>query len=119
MKKGFVIASLIASLMGTLIGGIPAMAGEGFHGACKGDVEKFCKDVKVGEGRMRQCLREHRSELSDQCKERIHEAKERREACHTDREKFCKGVKPGGGRIRECMKAHQSELSQGCRTAQK
>ncbi len=36
--------------------------------ACKGDVEKFCKDVQPGGGRIMQCLKQHSSELSPICK---------------------------------------------------
>lgn len=35
--------------------------------ACRGDAQKFCKDVKAGEGRIAQCLEQHRSELSENC----------------------------------------------------
>jgi hypothetical protein len=36
--------------------------------ACKADVEKFCSNVKLGEGRVKACLKEHRFELSSECK---------------------------------------------------
>ncbi len=36
--------------------------------ACSGDMEKYCKDVKPGEGRIIRCLREHMQELSAACK---------------------------------------------------
>ncbi len=35
--------------------------------ACRGDAEKFCKDVKPGEGRIVECLRQHQGELSKEC----------------------------------------------------
>lgn len=35
--------------------------------ACRGDVQKFCKDVKPGEGRIVQCLQQHQGELSQGC----------------------------------------------------
>ena len=41
---------------------------EAAYEACKPDVEKFCSDVKPGEGRVMVCLRQHESELSDACK---------------------------------------------------
>ena len=37
------------------------------HQACADDVQKFCKDVKPGEGRILNCLREHQKDLSLPC----------------------------------------------------
>jgi len=34
---------------------------------CAADVQKFCKDVKRGEGRIIKCLKSHQSELSQAC----------------------------------------------------
>ena len=35
---------------------------------CRADVEKFCKDVKPGAGRIINCLKAHETELSPACK---------------------------------------------------
>ncbi len=37
------------------------------HQACADDAQKFCKDVKPGEGRILNCLREHQKDLSPAC----------------------------------------------------
>ncbi|MCB1137818.1 MAG: hypothetical protein KDK23_03640 [Leptospiraceae bacterium] len=39
------------------------------HEACADDRAKFCKGVKPGEGRMRDCYLQHQSELSQKCKD--------------------------------------------------
>ena len=39
--------------------------------ACSGDMEKFCKDVQPGQGRILNCLREHSQELSPACSQMI------------------------------------------------
>jgi hypothetical protein len=39
--------------------------------ACRGDVRKFCKDVKAGEGRIVECLQQHKGELSGECAARL------------------------------------------------
>jgi Golgi apparatus protein 1 len=36
--------------------------------ACRGDVDKHCKDVQPGEGRVHQCLRDNSDKLSQACK---------------------------------------------------
>jgi hypothetical protein len=87
-------------------------------GACKADYEKFCKDVKPGQGRIEQCMKQHEGEFSTACKEHINVEKERERefvnACKPDVEKFCKDIKPGQGRIIRCLKQHQAELSANC-----
>ena len=96
---------------------------------CQPDIQKLCKDVQVGGGRVRECLRSHSAELSAGCKEMLdsnqgifsHGGKSGRErrqgmlqACSTDLEKHCKGIQPGGGRLKECLSKHKSELSDAC-----
>ncbi len=88
-------------------------------GPCAADVQKYCKDVQPGGGRIAICLKEHQNDLSPACKEKIavvkEEVKEVHEACKGDVQQFCKDVKPGGGRIARCLKEHQNELSAGCK----
>jgi len=101
-----------------------AWASEG-HGACKADIEKFCKNVKPGEGRIVKCLKEHQEELSPECQERGKAAKAKvrariqalQEACRNDLEKFCAGAKAGGGRKIRCLKQHEAEVSADCKSA--
>ena len=49
------------------------------HEACKGDVEKLCKDVKPGDGRILHCLKEHEQQVSSGCKNTLQEAKSKHE----------------------------------------
>jgi hypothetical protein len=37
------------------------------HEACKADREKFCKDVKPGGGKIMECMKAHKAELSKDC----------------------------------------------------
>ena len=39
--------------------------------ACRGDAQKLCKDVKPGEGRILECLKQHQGELSPGCAAQI------------------------------------------------
>ena len=46
-----------------------ALAEEGpGRGACKNDIKTLCGSVQPGGGRIRDCLRDHRSEVSQACK---------------------------------------------------
>ncbi len=90
--------------------------------ACADDVQKFCKDVKPGGGRIIRCLEEHRSELSDGCKKQLEADKTRMQGqgpgggpCKADAEKLCKGIEPGGGRIAKCLDEHTADLSAECK----
>lgn len=83
--------------------------------ACKEDIEKFCKDVKEGGGRIVKCLKEHEAQLSEGCRGKGRQVKEAHEACKGDVEKFCKDVKPGGGAIIKCLGEHKNDLSEGCK----
>ncbi|MBN1531852.1 MAG: hypothetical protein JXA20_04255 [Spirochaetes bacterium] len=86
---------------------------------CKADVDKFCKDIRPGHGRIAKCLKSHEAELSEACKAHFAEMREKGKgfmaACREDHRKYCKGVRPGQGRIINCLKSHEGELSEACR----
>jgi len=44
----------------------------GAREACQNDIKKFCSDVKRGEGRIADCMRQHASELEPACKAKLH-----------------------------------------------
>ncbi|MEW6443251.1 MAG: cysteine rich repeat-containing protein [bacterium] len=88
--------------------------------ACGKDVDRLCQDVPQGGGRVLECLREHKSELSQECGAFLTSQAEARieawkETCGKDAEQFCKDVAEGQGRILECLEQHRSEVSQECR----
>ena len=64
------------------------------QGACKADYEKFCKDVKPGQGWIAQCMKRHAGAISLACKEQLEAEREKArdfvKACKPDAEKFCK-----------------------------
>ncbi|HUH65056.1 MAG TPA: cysteine rich repeat-containing protein [Syntrophales bacterium] len=90
-------------------------------GACKADIEKFCKDIKPGKGRIWACLKSNGDRLSRECADHIAQAQERNreflQACRGDAAKFCKGVTAGKGGIISCLKSHEAELSPACAAA--
>ena len=48
--------------------------------ACRADVERLCKGVHPGGGRIAKCMREHRSEISPDCRASLKAARDRRKA---------------------------------------
>ena len=105
-------------LIGALALGLTASAPAAFAkdgGACKADVEKFCKNVEKGGGRIKQCLQDHKADLSVECKTKMERHEQRKAACKADVEKFCKDIPRGKGQVRACMKSHESELSPACK----
>lgn len=105
--------------------------------SCRGEVEKFCKDVKPGGGRILKCLKSHHDELSEECKEsfdeKMEKLKERREkrkerrekknpnggkfeeACGDDVQKYCSNIEEGHGSIIGCLRQHTDQLSPSCK----
>lgn len=91
------------------------------EGPCKMDREKFCKDVRPGEGRIVKCLHENKDKVSAECKAKWAERKEKmqemKDACAADREKLCKDVKPGKGGIIKCLKDNEAALTEECKSS--
>ncbi len=88
------------------------------NGICKNDREKFCKDVKPGEGRVFECLVNNLDQLSDPCKSKIQKKKAEldlfKENCGSDIEKFCPNTPIGKGRIQSCLAKNKDQLSSKC-----
>jgi hypothetical protein len=117
-ESGIALFMIVTAALWMGLAAAPAKAAQG-QGPCADDMQKFCKDVQPGGGRIARCLKEHEKDLSPACKQQIAEVKKRvhefREACEDDVLRLCAGVKPGGSRIIRCLKEHESELSPECK----
>ena len=85
-------------------------------GACLKDAKAQCPGVQAGGGQIKDCLKTHLKDLSDDCKAvllKVVNAK----ACADDVKKYCADTKPGEGRIEACMKSHIHEVSDACKVA--
>ncbi|MFN3605492.1 MAG: cysteine rich repeat-containing protein [Leptonema sp. (in: bacteria)] len=86
---------------------------------CKEDREKFCKDIKPGEGRIFECLVNHFDQLSTDCKTKIEKKKKEWDAfknsCSSDIEKFCPNTPIGKGKIRACLAKNKDQISEQCK----
>lgn len=91
--------------------------------ACHDEVQKFCGQVKRGEGRVARCIKENEKSFSPACqaamekqfKQRAERTAEKHEACRADSEKFCKDKQDGSGGAIRCLRDHEKELSEDCR----
>lgn len=98
--------------------------------ACRKDLNKFCKNVNPGEGRLAACLQAHEDQLSDNCdsawlgtQETISQEMDKteiafRKSCGSDVQQFCADVPSGRGRILDCLEDHEDELSNSCQNFQ-
>jgi hypothetical protein len=64
-----VVASIALSVPAAAVakGGAKTGRKPAFLEACKEDRERFCGDVKLGQGRLLLCLKEHQEELKPDC----------------------------------------------------
>lgn len=95
---------------------------------CVSDAESLCADVKPGGGRVQDCLREKRSQLSWDCQEElfrqeVENADDIRlsvklfRTCLGDKKKFCPDIKPGNSRAKDCLEEHRKDagFSEECK----
>ena len=85
-------------------------------GACLKDAKAQRPGVQAGGGQIKDCLKTHLADLSDDCKAvllKVVNAK----ACAADVKQFCADIKPGEGRVEACMKAHVADVSDACKVA--
>jgi OOP family OmpA-OmpF porin len=95
--------------------------------SCNKDIEKFCKTLNLGGGRISQCL-EQNAGVSASCKATVTDLKAllatRAQArasvsrvCDADIRRLCAGVQPGDGNLMECFYKAKQHVSPQCREA--
>jgi hypothetical protein len=104
--------------------------------ACETNIEEFCSQVTLGEGRLLHCLAAHEDKISDECEYALYAAaaviqeltiaivEELNEAveylvveCGTDIGEHCADVPFGDGRILMCLDENAEDLTEECTTA--
>ena len=110
--RGLTIASLL------LMAPVGAMAqGSAVRQACGAEIQQHCAGVQPGEGRLRDCVKEHFAAFSERCKQALLSSVALVRACKPDVQRTCPDIQPGAGRIQACMKDHFAEYSDRCKQA--
>jgi hypothetical protein len=96
---------------------LPAsMASAELTGACLKDAKAQCPGVQAGGGKIKECLKTHIKDLSDECKGVLVKAVNVA-ACAPDVKQHCADVQAGDGRLEACMKSHIADVSDACKVA--
>ncbi len=119
--KGFTIAAVSISLL-ILMDLRPAGA-QAPLAPCRADIDRLCKGVPPGGGRIIECLKEREDEISPACREHVQATLQKvktdvinwQKACHADAQRLCKGVPFGGGRVINCLQEHIDQVSPDCK----
>ena len=97
---------------------------------CKEEIEKYCKNVTPGEGRVLACLYAYEDKLSGKCEYALYDAADQLERavaalayavheCEPDLAKYCRDVPAGEGRILACLQKNDAQVSTRCKQARK
>jgi hypothetical protein len=67
--------TVLFCLLTTLaLAAVPALAADNdIRSACESDIKSLCAGVQPGGGRIKQCIKEHRDQLSGSCKQALME----------------------------------------------
>jgi hypothetical protein len=108
----------IAALSAALLMAHSAFAETTAEKVCAADIKKQCGDeMKSGGAALKDCMKTHFSDLSEDCQVAIVRTAAVGKACKADAKKLCGDVKPGKGNMAQCMKSHAADLSDGCKEA--
>lgn len=118
--------SLVALLMsGSVLAGDPV--DEVMEG-CSAEIENYCSQVTLGEGRLMACFYAHEDKLSVGCLHALYDAAAALDAaidalvyiateCETDIDTQCGDIVPGEGRVLNCLTSARDSLTERCSTA--
>ena len=125
----------VFAVLGILVfSGVAAAAEKGiietFTEGCKADIEKYCKDVKPGDGRVLACLYANSEKISPRCEYALYDAASQLERaltalsyvaneCRDDLKTNCSDIKPGEGRLLNCLDKNNAKVSVRCKQALK
>jgi Cysteine rich repeat len=93
--------------------------------SCKKEVDRHCKKVVAGDGRLLACLYAREKSLSTGCKTAVSAALERlnrsytalheaQRICEPDAKRLCTGMVTGGGNVVDCLAKARARVSRSC-----
>jgi hypothetical protein len=80
--------------------------------ACRGDAQSLCPSVKLGGGRVAQCLQQHETELSAGCKTQLVNIQH----CSQQIKQICGAEASTPAALRACFAKRSNEFSATCRS---
>ena len=87
----------IAALCAAMLMSHSAFAASAVVKACRTDIKSQCGDeMKSGGAALKECMKKHFSDLSEDCQVAIIRAASVGKACKADEKKLCGDAKPGG-----------------------
>jgi hypothetical protein len=97
---------------------------------CANELQTYCKDVTLGEGRVASCLYAYEDKLSLGCAEAVYRGivdlekanvslRIYAKQCSSDLLQYCSAEVPGGGRLYNCLKKNKATLTADCARALK
>ncbi|HKJ16241.1 MAG TPA: cysteine rich repeat-containing protein [Xanthomonadales bacterium] len=95
---------------------------------CGVEIENYCSQVTLGEGRLAACFFAHEDKLSTRCQHTLYDMALALDQamnamvyiateCEADIDTFCADVEPGDGAILNCLSAEREKISEQCSTA--
>ena len=93
--------------------------------SCGKEINRLCKGVAAGDGRLLACLYARDKSLSPKCKPAVSAALQRLQAsyaaladaqriCEADAKRLCYGMVPGDGNLIGCLAKARSRVSHAC-----
>jgi hypothetical protein len=128
MKKNLlVVAGIVLALSAT---SAPAQDSiiDNVMTACQPEIDTYCSQVTLGEGRLLACFYAHEDKLSGRCQYALYEGAAQLEQfatavthvaieCLDDLENYCAEVEMGEGRVGTCLLEHKAEVAPACAQA--
>lgn len=95
---------------------------------CGDEIEKYCSQVTLGEGRLAACFFAHEDKLSARCQHTLYDVALQleqainaiayiAEVCGSDIDEHCSETVVGEGRVLNCLTAARESISEECATA--